>query len=133
VFHVDRLSPWKGNKVNGVNPQPPEPIKIDEEEEYEVDGVLDSQFYCHQLQYLVSFKGYDTGHNMWLPHFNVHAPELIKWFHRMHPNAPQRLSTTLFWTLPWSMVENVTLASTDLEWESGCRPVMVTRGVYKRK
>jgi hypothetical protein len=122
VFHVDRLSPWKGNEVNGVNPPPPEPIEIDEEEEYEVDGVLDSRFYRRQLQYLVSFKGYDAGHNMWLPHFNVHAPELIEEFHRVHPNAPRRLSAALFWTLPWTTVENATLASTDLEWESGRRP-----------
>jgi transposase InsO family protein len=122
VFHVDRLSPWKGNEVNGVNPPPPEPIEIDEEEEYEVDGVLDSRFYRRQLQYLVSFKGYDAGHNMWLPHFNVHAPELIEAFHREHAEAPRRLSATLFWTLPWSTVENATVASTDLEWESGRRP-----------
>jgi hypothetical protein len=101
VFHIDCLSPWKGNDVNGVNPPPPEPIEIDEEEEYEVNGVLDSRFYRRQLQYLVSFKGYNTGHNMWLPHFNVHTPALIKEFHREHPNTPQRFSAALFWTLPW--------------------------------
>jgi hypothetical protein len=33
VFHVDCLSPWKGNNVNGVNPPLPEPMEIDEEEE----------------------------------------------------------------------------------------------------
>jgi hypothetical protein len=122
VFHIDRLSPWKGNKVNGVNPPPPEPIEIDKEEEYKVNSVLDSRFDCCQLHYLVSFKGYDAGHNMWLPHFNVHTPELIEEFHRIHPNAPRQLSAALFWTLPRLTVENVTLASTDLEWESGRQP-----------
>ena len=25
VFHIDRLSPYKGNEVNGLEPPPPEP------------------------------------------------------------------------------------------------------------
>jgi hypothetical protein len=33
VFHVDRLSPYKGNEVNGQVPPPPEPITIEGEEE----------------------------------------------------------------------------------------------------
>ena len=42
VFHVDRLSPWKGNEVNGILPPPPEPVELDDEIEYEVREVLDS-------------------------------------------------------------------------------------------
>jgi hypothetical protein len=37
VFHVDHLSPYKGNEVNGLEPPPPEPVTIEGEEEYEVD------------------------------------------------------------------------------------------------
>src|ERR1700761_4843416 len=36
VFHVDHLSCYKGNEVNGLEPPPPEPITVDGEEEYEV-------------------------------------------------------------------------------------------------
>ena len=45
VFHVDRLSPYKGNEVNGLNPPPPDPVTIDGEEEYEVDHIRDSKMF----------------------------------------------------------------------------------------
>lgn len=53
VFHVNRLSPWKGNKVNGEVPPPPEPVEVEGEEEYEVKEILDSRLYRRQLQYLI--------------------------------------------------------------------------------
>jgi hypothetical protein len=122
VLHVNCLSPWKGNEVNGELPPPPAPIEIDDEEEYEVEAILDSHFFRRQLQYLVQWKGYDVGHNMWIPWFNVNSDELINDFHRHHPNAPHCLATALFLSLPWTTVENATIASTDFEWETGRRP-----------
>lgn len=41
-IHVDRLSPWKGNDINGEVPPPLEPEIIEGEEEYEVEAILDS-------------------------------------------------------------------------------------------
>ena len=43
VFHVDRLSPWKGNDVNSILPPPPDPIQVEGEEEYLVSEILDSR------------------------------------------------------------------------------------------
>ena len=40
IFHIDCLSPYKGNEINGFEPPPPEPITVDSEEEYEVDHIL---------------------------------------------------------------------------------------------
>lgn len=42
VFHVDRLTLWKGSKVNGELPPPPTPVEIDHEKEFEVDEVINS-------------------------------------------------------------------------------------------
>ena len=42
VFHVDRLSPYRGNEINGQEPPPPEAVTIEGEEEYEVDHIRDS-------------------------------------------------------------------------------------------
>jgi hypothetical protein len=42
VFHVDRLSPWQGNEVQGHQPPPPEPVEVDDALEYEVEDILDS-------------------------------------------------------------------------------------------
>jgi hypothetical protein len=123
VFHVNCLSPWKGNEVNGELPLPPGPIEIDdEEEEYEVEAILDLRFFRQQLQYLVQWKRYDTGHNMWILWFNVNSEELVNAFHHHNPNAPHRLAAALFLSLPWTTVENATIASTDLEWETGRHP-----------
>jgi hypothetical protein len=39
VFHINRLSPWKGNNINGQEPLPPGPLTIEGEEEYEVGHI----------------------------------------------------------------------------------------------
>ena len=61
VFHIDRLSPYKGNKVNGLEPPPPEPVTVNGEEEYEVDHIRDSKMFGCTLKYLVRWKGYGEG------------------------------------------------------------------------
>ena len=61
VFHIDHLSPYKGNEVNGLTPPPPDPVTIDGEEEYEVDHIRDSKMFGHTLKYLVCWKGYGEG------------------------------------------------------------------------
>jgi hypothetical protein len=61
VFHVDRLSPYKGNEVNGQVPPPPEPVTVEGEEEYEVDHIRDSKLFGRTLKYLVRWTGYGEG------------------------------------------------------------------------
>lgn len=58
MFHIDRLSLWKGNEVNGKLPPPPEPVEVEGEEEYEVEEILDSKVVGKGLRYLVKWKGY---------------------------------------------------------------------------
>ena len=53
VFHVDHLSPYRGNEVNGLTPPPPEPVTIKGEEGYEVDHIRDSKHFGRTLNYLV--------------------------------------------------------------------------------
>jgi hypothetical protein len=127
VFHVDKLSPWKGNDVNGILPPPPEPVELEGELEYEVQEIVDSRWTRRgrgrRLEYLVNWKGYGSKDDTWEPEENLeHAPEKVKEFHSRHPSAPRRIAATLFASLPWKPLENFTDAPpTDLEWELGRR------------
>lgn len=120
VFHVDRLSPWKGNEVNGQLPPPPPPIEVDGEEEYEVEEIIDSRIFRRQLQYLVRWKGYGPGDNSWEPAKNVNAEDAVRDFYAQNPSAPRKLNAALFASLPWGLRENFTAGNgTDYEWETG--------------
>ena len=71
VFHVDCLSLYKGNKVNGLELPPPQPVTVDGEEEYEVDHIRDSKMFGRTLKYLVCWKGYGEGEDTWEPEQNL--------------------------------------------------------------
>jgi hypothetical protein len=125
VFHVSHLSPWHNN---GLHKLPlPEPVVVQGEEEYEVNFIIDSRVYRHQLQYLVCWKGYGEGENTWEPAKNLaHAKKAIAKFHKENPAAPRSISAALFdklrplfrapniWTDP-DLFPNLA----DLSWELG--------------
>lgn len=105
-IHTDPLSPWKGNKINGVTPPSPEPEII------EGDKVLDSQVSGHwkKLQLLVQWKGYGEGHNSWQPAEDLtgSSDKAIADFYRTHPQAPCKITAAIFHSLPWQPYENLT-------------------------
>ena len=93
IFHVDKLTPWKGNEVNGILPPPPEPVELEDGLEYEVQDILDSKIvgkgWNHKTAYLVAWKGYNTSDNSWEPLANLaNARDAIEEFHTRHPQAP---------------------------------------------
>lgn len=45
VFHVDRLAPWGGSKVNGKLPLPPALVEINHKEEFKVEDIVDSRLF----------------------------------------------------------------------------------------
>ena len=57
IFHINHLSPYRGNEVNGLTPPPPEPVTVNGEEEYEVDHIRDSKLFGRTLKYLMRWKG----------------------------------------------------------------------------
>jgi hypothetical protein len=81
---------------------PPDLVLIDGETEYDVEAILDSRMRYCRMEYLVKWKGYDTGHNSWEPHYNLCAPLAVAAFHRQHSGAPRSISFTAFDSLPFS-------------------------------
>lgn len=60
---------------------PADPVEVEGDIEYEVDQILSHRHVGRRrrLEYLVSFVGYDSSYNEWLPAHNlVHAPEKLK-------------------------------------------------------
>ena len=69
-------------------------IQVSEErdEEYEVDYIVASRIYRHQLQYLVHWKGYEEHERTWEPASNVkNAPLVVERFYNENPSAPRKL------------------------------------------
>src|ERR1700761_5607455 len=115
VFHVDRLSRYKGNEVNGLEPPPPEPIMVDGEEEYEVDHIRDSKMFGRTLKYLIRWKGYGEGEDTWEPAKNLtHAPDKIAEFYAGTPGAPRKINAMLYVSFPWQATLEFTEANVDV-------------------
>lgn len=110
IFHVSLLSPHKMSHIEGREVPRPQPIEIEDHEEFLVKKILDSRYFRRQFQYLVKWEGYSDAENSWEPAGNVrNSPDLIKEFHMSHPTAAKRISATLFadigWKEAWSEYE----------------------------
>src|SRR5229473_1175656 len=87
VFHASLLSPYRETDTHGPNYSRPPPDLIEGEEEYEVEKVINHRHAgrARTLQYLIKWKGYPEADNTWEPADQVHAPQLVKTYHRQHP------------------------------------------------
>ncbi len=90
VFHVSALEKYHANKLPNRLVPPPDPIFIDEVQEYIVEEILDSRLRYGRLEYLVSREGYGQSDNTWEPAEHLtNAPDLVAHFHLRHPNKPR--------------------------------------------
>ncbi|MBW0591809.1 hypothetical protein O181_131524, partial [Austropuccinia psidii MF-1] len=91
VFHISLLEPVKTSTIPYGNPERPPPITIEEEEEWEVSQVLDSNLKRRKLWYLVEWKGFtqDPERSTWEPAKTLkNCPDLVKDFHLLYPDKP---------------------------------------------
>ena len=88
VFHVSLLEPYFPNSIPGRTQEPPPPVTIEGETEYEVNEILDSKILRRRLLYLVDWKGYAPSERSWEPAKHLHCPELVQDFHTRYPLKP---------------------------------------------
>jgi Chromo (CHRromatin Organisation MOdifier) domain len=86
TFHVSLLEPYR--KRDGCDP--PEPIEIDDEEEWEVDQILDVSGSQAKRKFLVRWKGCTREEDSWQPIGNLtNAKKAIHKFYRERKDAPR--------------------------------------------
>jgi hypothetical protein len=82
VFHVSLLELYLPNTIPGQQQDPPLPVIVEDETEYEVNQVLDSKILRRKLYYLVDWKGYNPSKHSWKPADHLtHCPDLVQEFH----------------------------------------------------
>ena len=86
IFHSSLLTPYKETLEHRAQFQHPPLELIGNEEEYEVEQIINHRHHgkCHQLQYLIHWKGYSATDDTWEPADQVHTDELVRWYHLKH-------------------------------------------------
>ena len=104
VFHASLLSPYYETAAFGPNLSRLSPDLIGGEEEYEVEHILNHRRHrrSQRLQYFIKWKGYPESDNTWEPADQIHAPNLLKAYHRSNPIQDKRKSTVVVNHIPLS-------------------------------
>ncbi|MBW0503286.1 hypothetical protein O181_043001 [Austropuccinia psidii MF-1] len=85
------LETVKTSIIPNRHQEPPTPITIEEEDEWEVSKILVSKIKRGKFCYLVELKGFsqDPERSTWEPTKNLqNCPELVKDFHSLYPDKP---------------------------------------------
>ena len=95
IFHVSLLEPYNGQESERPIQEPPRPIEIDGEEEWEVEVILDSRLQKlgrrkrETLQYLVKWSGFPRVEATWqLAEDVANAGDMVEDFHAQYPRKP---------------------------------------------
>ena len=91
TFHISLLEPYKDNKFPSQTQEPPPPIQIEGEDEYELAEIIDSRLHYNKLQYRAKWKGYSPEHDkVWYPAENFNNASLaVERYHRKYPGKPR--------------------------------------------
>jgi len=90
TFHISFLEPYQDNRFPSRIKEPPPPIQIEEEDEYELDEIIDSRLHYNKLQYRAKWQGHSPEHDkVWYPAENFHnAEHTVQRFHRHYLRKP---------------------------------------------
>ena len=87
VFHAALLTPYRTTKEHGPDIPRPPPDIVEGEPEHEVEAIINHRRTGRnkRLQYLVSWKGWESFENSWEPASNLkNAPKILKAYKKKH-------------------------------------------------
>jgi hypothetical protein len=86
VFHAEKLRKAPADPLPGQVIEPPPPVVIVEEPEYEVQDIIACKIKYKQLQYRVSWVGYTEPDLQWYPaSYFLYSPHKLREFHLLNP------------------------------------------------
>ena len=101
VFSPDKLRRAADDPLPGQVVEPPEPLVIGDEHEWEVEEILASRVCRHRLQYQVKWTGFDEDRT-WYPAANFKgSPHRIRDYHQRYPEQPGPPQRLHEWIRAW--------------------------------
>jgi len=90
TFHISLLEPDQDNPFPSQIKEPPPPIKIEGEDEYKLDEIIDSRLHYNKLQYRAQWKGYSPEYDKvrYTAENLNNAEHTVQRFHRGYPSKP---------------------------------------------
>jgi len=90
TFHDSLLELYQDNKFSSQRAQPPPPIIIEGEPEYELEKISDSRLHYGKLQYRAKWTGYPPEDDkVWYPYENFENADMAKQrFDQEYPGKP---------------------------------------------
>jgi len=90
TFHISLLELYNDDKLPSQKTQPPPPIIIEGEPEYELEQIVDSRLHYGKLQYRAKWTGYPPEHDkVWYPYDDFENTSIAKQqFHQRYPRKP---------------------------------------------
>ena len=107
VFSPDKLRKAAADPLPGQHVEPPAPITIQDDHEWEVEKILTSRLSRGKVQYRVKWLGFDHD-NTWYSASNFQgAPHLLRAYHATYPNRPGPPASLGRWLTAWENGEEL--------------------------